>query len=75
MDPNAWIVIALCFNVLVLAIGAITTSRNTKKEVFEERIKRIKAELKAELMEYMLGILIKDKCECAEKDCESDTKE
>ena len=63
--PTVWIVIALCFNVLILAVGAMSG----KKDRMELRLRVLKSELKAELMENMVNILIsKKQCSCKDSD-------
>ena len=64
MDANALVIIALCFNVLVLAVGAMSG----KKDKLELHLRAVKAEIKAELLENMLGLMLekKSKCSCKE---------
>jgi len=65
MDANALVIIALCFNVLVLAVGAMSG----KKDKLELHLRAVKSELKAELLESMLGLMLdKNKCSCKESD-------
>jgi len=45
MDPNTWVVIALCFNVIVLAMSVLFNN----KEKQELRVKAMKAEIKSEI--------------------------
>ncbi len=51
---SVWIVIALCFNVLILAVGALANNR----EKNALRTQAMKAEIKAELLEVIVGILL-----------------
>jgi len=59
MDANALVIIALCFNVLVLAVGAMSG----KKDKLELHLKAMKAEIKAELLQDMMKSLLDAKQE------------